>query len=207
MIHFYHNIFFFFSLLLYLVYNVHSLQDGYDFYVEVKPQAERCFYLTLLQHTFLTIKIQSPETSLMRLTVNQKNIVIFDDTRNGTLYTSFTVATSTEHSICLTNKGVKSVVSRILLKEGLSDISPPEIARKQHLDPGVEVLQTIKDTLQSYQENLFFTRRQESRMTALHQSTASRIVMFCYINLIVMIVATCIHVLHIRNFFRRKKII
>lgn len=180
---------------------------GIQFRVVLHPLSQHCFYDTFLEHMLIIVTAKPLTNDVVQLIIAHKNIVVFEDTQDKIIQTAFTAGSSGEYSICLSNKARNFTSVHFHLKKGSEAKDYSEIAKKEHLDPGVDILKNIQDKLQVYHRNLFFLRSQEASMARLHNATAYRVVIFCCINLIVMLGATIIHVLHIRNFFRRKKII
>lgn len=178
-----------------------------EFAVWLKPQVEKCFFDNLVQHTLIIVTANPRASQPAQLVVRHKDIVLFEETMDSEIRTAFTAASSGEYMMCLTNKASVDTLVPLHIQKGPEAKDYSEIAKKEHLDPAVTSLRMVEDELQSYHRNLLFMRSREGRMGRLHDSTASRIVFFCCINLIVMFGATVIHVWHLRNFFRNKKII
>lgn len=178
-----------------------------EFSLWLDPDQTRCFYENLVEHTLIIITAKPKTLPLTRLTVHHRSIVLFDETSEREIRTAFTAASSGDYVICVENKGSQAASMPLHIQVGPEAKDYTELAKKEHLDPSITALRKVEDELQSYHRNVLFMRSREGHMERLHKSTSSRIVLFCCVNLVVMLGATVIHVWHIRNFFRSKKII
>merc|ERR1719203_1588884 len=82
-----------------------------------------------------------------------------------------------------------------------------QVAKKEHLDNTQVTLRTVQDLLKDYHERLLYMRSREERMRATNDSTATRVILLCIFNVLLMITVGGWQMMYFKNFFRSKKII
>eukprot|EP00392_Amoebophrya_sp_AT5.2_P002898 g2903.t1 len=191
---------------------------------------KECIGQDTLKHVLSVVQVSSKEGLPLSLTVLEDRTPIYDRTscwshhtifseghqtgsgddskKVTSISTAYTAQRDATHWICVLNESATEKTEvRFSLRMGAAAKDYSQIARREHLD-GVQVhLRRVQDQLDLYQENLLKMRHTDSALRALNDNTGVRVIVFCALNVTLMIVLGGWQVLSFKSFFREKKII
>ena len=184
----------------------------------IAASGTRCFGEELQAHDLMVVKAESVVDKTMKFSVVVKAALHGpDSTPSQTIHReegrvafshAFTSTTPGAHWVCITNEdGWKEMNVQLSIKSGVQAKDYSQIAKKDHLEPAQLSIRMIQDTLHEYRSNLFYQRRREERMRETIDSTASRALTFCILNVLLIAGVGLCQAYFFRRFFRSKKII
>lgn len=121
--------------------------------------------------------------------------------------TAFTTTTAGTHSLCVQNLGADRMVVDIQILWGPEARDYGQIAKAEHLDEIMLQLMRLQDRLKLYQANVLYMRQNEQRMRDDSDNTASWLMTFCVVNVLLLILTALASAYYFKRFFRSKKII
>jgi p24 family protein delta-1 len=202
-----------------------SVAVGTEIQFPIAAGGTRCFGEELSAHDLLVVKAKSvdpdpalPFTLLIKTSVSEAagasagsasvGSVVFKEENKPNVMHAFTSVHAGPHWVCITNPaGYKELNLELSMRSGVHAKDYNQIAKKDHLEPAQVAMRRITDLLREYRSNLFYQRRREERMRETTDSTATRALTFCIINILMVVLMGLAQALFFRRFFRAKKII
>ncbi|PFH32085.1 hypothetical protein BESB_020260 [Besnoitia besnoiti] len=132
---------------------------------------------------------------------------IFKQQGKDHVRTAFTTALTGTHTFCVSNTGKLRLVVDAQMIWGPEARDYSQIAKAEHLDEVMVQLLRLQDRLKLYHANVLYMREKESKMRAASDGTASRLMTFCIVNMLLLVLAALASAYYFKRFFRSKKII
>ncbi|CAD7922859.1 unnamed protein product [Amoebophrya sp. A120] len=169
---------------------------------------KKCIGQDLLRHVLSLVEITSKTGQNLAVTVLEDQIPIIFEGKKPTIKTAFTAQRDATHWICILNESPSADTEvSFSFKSGASARDYSQVAKREHLQPVQVRLRMIEDELSSYQENLIRMRQTEDALRAVNDNTGVRVIVFCVLNLVLMIILGGWQMISTKAFFREKKII
>lgn len=121
--------------------------------------------------------------------------------------TAFTTSHPGTHTFCVSNIGKNRLVVNVQIVWGPEARDYSQIAKVEHLDEVLVQLLRLQDRLKLYHANVLYMREKESRMREASDVTANRLMTFCIVNMVLLVLAALASAYYFKRFFRSKKII
>eukprot|EP00070_Physeter_catodon_P036341 XP_028343235.1 transmembrane emp24 domain-containing protein 10-like [Physeter catodon] len=121
--------------------------------------------------------------------------------------TAFTTTRAGTHSFCVQNTGAERIVVDVQMLWGPEARDYGQIAKAEHLDEVMLQLMRLQDRLKLYQANVLYMRQNEQKMREDSDTTASWLMTFCIINVVLLVLTALASAYYFKRFFRSKKII
>ena len=190
----------------------------------VHPTEQKCFGEELARSELLVIKAEMLRNSgkgMMNLIVyassesnherrfdKSKSTAVFQERLKPQVNAAFTTTIAGPHWVCIENPDGKDKIEvNFSVKFGAHAKDYSQIAKKDHLEKSDVKLAEILDILKAYHSNMVFMGEREERVQEAHDSTASRVISFSTVNLIIVVLAGGLQLFYFKRFFKSKKII
>jgi hypothetical protein len=134
--------------------------------------------------------------------------VVYKEEKQTSVSHAFTSTIPGPHWVCLTNLDTYKEMNVMLsMKSGVQAKDYGQIAKRDHLEPAQVAVKRMEDLLNQYKSNLFYQRKREESMRETVDNTADRALMFCVLNVALIVSVGLVQSYYFRRFFRSKKII
>jgi hypothetical protein len=194
--------------------------SGTEIQLKIPIAGTRCLGEELQAHDLLVVKAEAVIDKEQQFTLVIKTAtqggsaygaggnVVFKEEKKSAVSHAFTSTTAGPHWVCITNTdGYKELDVMLSMRSGVQAKDYSQIAKKDHLEPTQVSLRRIEDLLKEYRSNLFYQRRRDERMRETIDSTADRALVFCILNVCLIVGVGIAQAFFFRRFFRSKKII
>ncbi|CAD7937673.1 unnamed protein product [Amoebophrya sp. A25] len=169
---------------------------------------KKCIGQELMKNVLSVFEVESIEGTNVAVTVLEEQVPLFSEGKKSQIKTAITAQRDATHWLCIVNENASGPTEvNIAVRSGPAAKDYSQIAKREHLEPVQLDLQKIGDELDFYTENLRRMRATEDSLRELNDTTASRVVLFCVLNLALMILMGGWQIVNLKNFFRSKKII
>ncbi|KEP60290.1 UNVERIFIED_CONTAM: hypothetical protein HHA_289800 [Hammondia hammondi] len=184
--------------------------------IELAPGQKRCVGEQLSRHVLVVgeFHIMYPAAATAQggnmLVVAEDPVShapIFKQQGKDHVRTAFTTALTGTHTFCVTNTGRLKLAVDFKMVWGPEARDYSQIAKAEHLDEVMVQLLRLQDRLKLYHANVLYMREKESKMREASDSTANRLMTFCLVNMMLLVLAALASAYYFKRFFRSKKII
>lgn len=132
---------------------------------------------------------------------------VFQQSSRDRIKTGFTSTKPGVHMFCVKNISKQQITVEVQLLWGPGARDYSQLAKAEHLDDVMVQLLQLQDKLKLYHNNILFMREKEEHMRQENEATASRLIMYCGINIFLLVTSSVISGFFFKRFFRSKKII
>eukprot|EP00922_Rhytidocystis_sp_ex-Travisia-forbesii_P012865 GHVS01019327.1.p1 GENE.GHVS01019327.1~~GHVS01019327.1.p1 ORF type:complete len:205 (+),score=35.99 GHVS01019327.1:388-1002(+) len=198
------SLFLLFSVLFPLVLLILPAR-GINVSLDLYASQKRCFGEQLGKHVLLMgeVKANGP----LQLSVTSPSSTIFQDKNKNEIRTAFTTQSAGTHMFCIHNMDKTSLHVHMSIVSGPEARDYSQIAKRDHLNDAVAKLRKVEDQLNLYHHNVSGMRERERGLRVTNDSTASRVIAFCVLDIFLLIASAVAQAYYFRSFFRSKKII
>lgn len=121
---------------------------------------------------------------------------------------SFTAGASGIYTVCFVNSHSDKTARVLLeLKHGVEAKDYSEVAKREHLMPVEKELRKMEDTVEEIHREMLYLQAREAAMRNTNESTNARVLWFSFLSILVLVGMGVWQVLHLKRFFRSKKLI
>ncbi|OEH76404.1 transmembrane trafficking transmembrane protein tmp21 [Cyclospora cayetanensis] len=194
---------------------------GFEAAIDLGPAQRRCIGEQLSKHVLIVgeFKVTHPSTGgppgaatgplLMHVQVTDpvNKTPVFQQSSRDKIKTGFTSTKPGVHMFCVKNISKQQITVDIQLLWGPAARDYSQLAKAEHLDEVMVQLVQLQDKLKLYHNNILFMREKEEHMRQENEATASRLIFYCGINILLLVASSVISGFFFKRFFRSKKII
>eukprot|EP00922_Rhytidocystis_sp_ex-Travisia-forbesii_P012869 GHVS01019332.1.p1 GENE.GHVS01019332.1~~GHVS01019332.1.p1 ORF type:complete len:208 (+),score=35.84 GHVS01019332.1:273-896(+) len=179
--------------------------EGINVSIDLHASQKRCFGEQLGKHVLLMgeVKADGP----LQLSVTSPSSTIFQDKNKNEIRTAFTTQSAGTHMFCIHNMNKTNLHVQMSIVSGPEARDYSQIAKRDHLNDVVTKLRKVEDQLKLYHRNVAGMRERERGLRVTNDSTSSRVIAFCVLDIFLLIASAVAQAYYFRSFFRSKKII
>ena len=170
------------------------------------PNVDECFSEYFPDKTLVIYEISSPVSNNKYVITNPKKGIIEQKTDSNFLY-PFTTYEGGVYELCITNLGNEPSDVEFSLKYGVGAKDYSSIARAKDLKPVDLALEKLSDRAKDMSHRISFSQSHENVFEKFLDSISSKIMLFSFIVIGIMVVVGYMETLYLKNFMRRRKII
>ena len=167
---------------------------------------EECFSEYFPDKTLVIYEISSPASNNKYVITNPKKGIIEQKTDSNFLY-PFTTYEGGVYELCITNLGNEPSDIEFSLKYGVGAKDYSSIARAKDLKPVDLALEKLSDRAKDMSHRISYSQSHENVFEKFLDSISSKIMLFSFIVIGIMVVVGYMETLYLKNFMRRRKII
>lgn len=184
--------------------------------VELAPGQKRCIGEQLSKHVLVVGVFRlvqpigsnrGPNGLLVVAEDSSGGAPIFKQQGKDHVRTAFTTASTGTHTFCISNLGKTKFAVEAEMLWGPEARDYSQIAKAEHLDEVMVQLLRLQDRLKLYHANVLYMRDKENTMREASDATAGRLMTFCVVNMLLLVLAALASAYYFKRFFRSKKII
>lgn len=196
------------------------LTSAFEASIDLGPAQRRCIGEQLSKHVLVIgeFKVIYPAPSapsgaagplLMHVQATDpiNKTPVFQQSSRDRIKTGFTSTKPGVHMFCVKNISKQQITVEVQLLWGPAARDYSQLAKAEHLDDVMVQLLQLQDKLKLYHNNILFMREKEEQMRQENEATASRLIMYCGINIFFLITSSVVSGFFFKRFFRSKKII
>ena len=169
-------------------------------------QVEECFSEYFPDKTLVIYEIVSPTSNNKYVITNPKKGIIEEKTDASFTY-PFTTYEGGVYELCITNLANEVSDIEFSLKYGVGAKDYSSIARAKDLKPVDLALEKLSDRAKDMSHRISFSQSHENVFEKFLDSISSKIMLFSFIVIGIMVVVGYMETLYLKNFMRRRKII
>lgn len=194
--------------------------SAFEANIDIGPGQRRCMGEQLSKHVLIVgeFKVVFPAPSapsgaagplLMHVQVTDpvNKTPVFQQSSRDRIKTGFTSTKPGVHMFCVKNISKQQITVDVQLLWGPAARDYSQLAKAEHLDEVMLQLLQLQDKLKLYHNNILFMREKEEHMRQENEATASRLIMYCGVNIFFLVASSVISGFFFKRFFRSKKII
>ena len=167
---------------------------------------EECFSEYFPDKTLVIYEISSPASNNKYVITNPKKGIIEEKTDASFIY-PFTTYEGGVYELCITNLANEVSDIEFSLKYGVGAKDYSSIARAKDLKPVDLALEKLSDRAKDMSHRISFSQSHENVFEKFLDSISSKIMLFSFIVIGIMVVVGYMETLYLKNFMRRRKII
>ena len=167
---------------------------------------EECFSEYFPDKTLVIYEITCPVCNNKYIITNPKKGIIEQKTDSNFLY-PFTTYEGGVYELCITNLGNEPSDIEFSLKYGVGAKDYSSIARAKDLKPVDLALEKLSDRAKDMSHRISYSQSHENVFEKFLDSISSKIMLFSFIVIGIMVVVGYMETLYLKNFMRRRKII
>ena len=170
------------------------------------PNVDECFSEYFPDKTLVIYEITCPVCNNKYIITNPKKGIIEQKTDSNFLY-PFTTYEGGVYELCITNLGNEPSDIEFSLKYGVGAKDYSSIARAKDLKPVDLALEKLSDRAKDMSHRISYSQSHENVFEKFLDSISSKIMLFSFIVIGIMVVVGYMETLYLKNFMRRRKII
>ena len=170
------------------------------------PNVDECFSEYFPDKTLVIYEIACPAGNNKYVITNPKKGIIEQKTDSNFLY-PFTTYEGGVYELCITNLGNEPSDIEFSLKYGVGAKDYSSIARAKDLKPVDLALEKLSDRAKDMSHRISYSQSHENVFEKFLDSISSKIMLFSFIVIGIMVVVGYMETLYLKNFMRRRKII
>ena len=170
------------------------------------PHVEECFSEYFPDKTLVIYEIVSPTSNNKYVVTNPKKGIIEEKT-DASFTFPFTTYEGGVFELCITNLANEVSDIEFSLKYGVGAKDYSSIARAKDLKPVDLALEKLSDRAKDMSHRISFSQSHENVFEKFLDSISSKIMLFSFIVIGIMVVVGYMETLYLKNFMRRRKII
>ena len=167
---------------------------------------EECFSEYFPDKTLVIYEISSPASNNKYVITNPKKGIIEEKTDASFIY-PFTTYEGGVYELCITNLANEVSDIEFSLKYGVGAKDYSSIARAKDLKPVDLALEKLSDRAKDMSHRISYSQSHENVFEKFLDSISSKIMLFSFIVIGIMVVVGYMETLYLKNFMRRRKII
>ena len=167
---------------------------------------EECCSEYFRDKTLVIYEISSPASNNKYVITNPKKGIIEEKTDASFIY-PFTTYEGGVYELCITNLANEVSDIEFSLKYGVGAKDYSSIARAKDLKPVDLALEKLSDRAKDMSHRISFSQSHENVFEKFLDSISSKIMLFSFIVIGIMVVVGYMETLYLKNFMRRRKII
>lgn len=130
------------------------------------------------------------------------------DTDDETIRVAHTATRQGEHRLCFTNGDARQQLTiELQYKVGGAQKAASEVAKKEALKPMESKLQQLETTVMQITTEMRSLQSKEAQMTAIRDSTSSRMVWFSVSTTLLLLGLKAAEILYLRQYFKSRRLI
>ena len=195
---------YFLLIIINLIILISCQESSFRFSLETK--VEECFSEYFPDKTLVIYEISSPASNNKYVITNPKKGIIEEKTDASFIY-PFTTYEGGVYELCITNLANEVSDIEFSLKYGVGAKDYSSIARAKDLKPVDLALEKLSDRAKDMSHRISFSQSHENVFEKFLDSISSKIMLFSFIVIGIMVVVGYMETLYLKNFMRRRKII
>ncbi|KAL8436311.1 hypothetical protein ACSSS7_001862 [Eimeria intestinalis] len=195
--------------------------SAFEANIDLGPSQRRCIGEQLSKHVLVIgeFKVVHPSPGVpsgaaagpllmhVQATDPVNKTPVFQQSSRDRIKTGFTSTKPGVHMFCVKNISKQQITVEVQLLWGPAARDYSQLAKAEHLDDVMVQLLQLQDKLKLYHNNILFMREKEEQMRQENEATASRLILYCGINIFFLITSSVVSGFFFKRFFRSRKII
>eukprot|EP01138_Halocafeteria_seosinensis_P008230 gb/GECG01008411.1/.p1 GENE.gb/GECG01008411.1/~~gb/GECG01008411.1/.p1 ORF type:complete len:221 (+),score=33.20 gb/GECG01008411.1/:1-663(+) len=192
---------------------LYQLQCAQAFMFDVPASGKKCFsdmldkdILVVANYEILGVPQDQP-SRFMVVATDPDGVVEYSRTDLSKAKMAFTASKEGMHTLCFHNHGPEQRRCSLDFRTGAEANDYGEIARKEHLKPLELELRKLEDRAVEVFNEQKHMREREKEHRDTNESTNTRVMLFSFLSILVVLTLGAWQLIHLNNFFQKKNIV